>query len=118
MFADARSFNQPLNGWHTTFKKVMDITFMFDRANHFNQPLNQWDTSTVINARGVFRGALNFVQDITGWTTENMDAESKESFAKYSQDIKKDLEAKLKSASARTAGVVDQVFAFHKLVFH
>ena len=123
MFKNAFHFNQPLNGWHPTFKKVIDISFMFDRANHFNQPLNQWDTSTVLNARGVFRGALNFVQDITGWSTESMNPESKVSFARYSQGIKRELErqeyrAKLRSASAGTSSIVDQVFAFHKLVFH
>ena len=38
MFADAHSFNQPLNKWNVS--KVMDMWTMFAGATSFDQPLH------------------------------------------------------------------------------
>ena len=38
MFANANSFNQPLNNWNVS--KVESMVGMFDEATSFNQPLH------------------------------------------------------------------------------
>ena len=45
MFADAHSFNQPLNKWNVS--KVTITEAMFHDAKSFNQPLDNWNVSNV-----------------------------------------------------------------------
>ena len=55
MFADASSFNQPLNNWNVS--KVTNMREMFDGATSFNQPLDNWNVSKVINMTEMFSNA-------------------------------------------------------------
>ena len=58
LFANAHSFNQPLNNWNVS--NVTDMKGMFDYAESFNQPLNKWNVSKVTDMRNMFRGANSF----------------------------------------------------------
>lgn len=45
---------------------VTDMWAMF-ASTSVNQPLNDWDVSKVNDMFGMFRGAINFDQDISSW---------------------------------------------------
>lgn len=93
-FANAESFNQPLNSWNTSNVDNMGSTFtgavlfnqplsnwntskvtymgsMFESARAFNRPLatdgNKWNTSNVINMSRMFNDARAFDQTLTSW---------------------------------------------------
>lgn len=65
LFENAKSFNQPLNHWDTSYVKSM--TALFDGARLFNQPLNDWDTSNVELMSVMFRNASAFNQSLEKW---------------------------------------------------
>ena len=66
MFADATTFNQPINHWNMS--NVTRLRFMFRGATSFNQDLSGWNVSKVTNMQGTFQDATAFNQDISGWT--------------------------------------------------
>ena len=66
MFADATTFNQPINHWNMS--NVTRLRFMFRGATSFNQDLSGWNVSSVTNMQGTFQDATAFNQDISGWT--------------------------------------------------
>ena len=62
MFAEATSFNQPLNNWNVS--KVTNMEAMFSHATSFNQPLNNWDVSNVTYMDQMFEEANSFNQPL------------------------------------------------------
>ena len=62
MFADASSFNQPLNEWNVS--KVKTMVRMFEGASFFNQPLNNWNVSNVKIMYRMFENATSFNQPL------------------------------------------------------
>ena len=75
VFADASSFNQPLNNWNVS--KVKDMGEMFWGATSFNQPLNNWNVSKVTNMEAMFWGATSFNQPLHApwYAVEQSDSE-------------------------------------------
>ena len=65
MFHEARSFNQPLNNWNVS--NVTDMSYMFYGAESFNQPLNNWNVSNVTDMSYMFDGARSFNQPLNNW---------------------------------------------------
>jgi surface protein len=51
---------------------VTDISGMFNGASNFNQNISGWNTSSVRNMVSMFEGASIFNQDISGWSTSNV----------------------------------------------
>ena len=75
MFADASSFNQPLNNWNVS--EVTHMERMFGDAEDFNQPLNKWNVSNVEDMSGMFSGAVSFNQPLHApWYDSSSDEES------------------------------------------
>ena len=70
MFANASSFNQPLNNW--TVSSVTNMSFMFANASSFNEDLINWDVSSVTNMQGMFSGAISFNQSLAAWIVSNV----------------------------------------------
>lgn len=83
MFADARSFNQPLDEWDVSLARGGFFSIfarkgmfgMFRGAALFNQPLSTWSVGQDLN-RGIeavsdisemFLGALSFRQGLCAW---------------------------------------------------
>ena len=62
MFAEATSFNQPLNNWNVS--NVTNMRWMFQGATSFNQPLNNWDVSNVTYMNRMFKNATSFNQPL------------------------------------------------------
>ena len=75
MFAEATSFNQPLNNWNVS--KVTTMAMMFVEATSFNQPLNNWNVSKVTNMEAMFWGATSFNQPLHApwYAVEQSDSE-------------------------------------------
>ena len=75
MFANAYSFNQPIDSWNVS--KVYNMNGMFFYDSAFNQPIGSWDVSKVTNMAYMFVGTV-FNQPISSWdvskvnTMENM----------------------------------------------
>ena len=59
LFAEATSFNQPLDKWDVG--NVTDMMGMFHKATSFNQPLTSWDVGNVMNMRYLFNEASSFL---------------------------------------------------------
>lgn len=73
MFANASSFNEPINHWNTT--SITTMNFMFAGASSFNQDLSNWDVSNVTSTNGLsymFADATAFNQDISSWDVSNV----------------------------------------------
>ena len=74
MFAEATSFNQPLNNWNVS--NVLDMSQMFASARSFNQPLNKWNVSKVTNMYKMFWNADSFNQQLHApWYHEESESE-------------------------------------------
>ena len=71
MFAEAESFNQPLNDWDVS--QVEDMSYMFRYAESFNQPLNNWNVSRVKNMSYMFSNAKAFNQPLNDWDVSNVE---------------------------------------------
>ena len=70
MFAECKSFNQPLNHWDVS--KVTDMREMFKECKSFNQPLNNWDVSKVTDMREMFKECRAFNQPLNNWNVSNV----------------------------------------------
>ena len=70
MFANASSFNQPLNNWNVS--KVTNMGGMFWGAESFNQPLNNWNVSNVTSMEAMFKNAESFNQPLNNWNVSNV----------------------------------------------
>jgi len=70
MFANAQSFNSPINHWDTSMVTNMD--YMFYKTTKFNQDISSWDVSKVTSMRSLFESAENFNQDISSWNVSNV----------------------------------------------
>jgi surface protein len=70
MFANATSFNQPLNNWNVS--NATNMSEMFDNATSFNQPLNNWNVSNVTNMSEMFYNATSFNQPLNNWNVSNV----------------------------------------------
>ena len=70
MFAEATSFNQPLNNWNVS--KVTTMAMMFGEATSFNQPLDKWNVSNVTHMRAMFGGATSFNQPLNNWNVSKV----------------------------------------------
>ncbi len=74
MFADATSFNQPLD-WDVG--QVIDMFGMFFGATKFNQDLSGWDVRQVSNMSDMFTGATSFTatnygNTLIGWAAQDV----------------------------------------------
>lgn len=74
MFAGATSFNQPLAGWQTGEVRYMGGIFL--AASSFNQPLDEWDVSNIVDLSNAFNGAVTFNQPLGSWDVGNARAMS------------------------------------------
>ena len=45
---------------------IVDMSHLFYKSN-FNQDISKWDVSNVLSMESMFRGALFFDQDLSGW---------------------------------------------------
>ena len=70
MFANAWSFNQPINHWDVSHITNMDQ--MFAGARDFNQPLDQWDVSQVTNMQAMFTSTMYFNQPLQTWNVSRV----------------------------------------------
>lgn len=66
------SFNQPIGDWNTA--NVTDMNLMFAHTP-FDQPIGSWDTARVVYMKGMFNGAADFNQDLSGWCVSNISTE-------------------------------------------
>jgi len=57
MFANSKTFNQPIKDWDV--RKVTNMNEMFYCATDFNQNLLSWDVSNVTNIWDMFSGAIS-----------------------------------------------------------
>ena len=62
LFANAHSFNQPLNKWNVS--NVTSMKEMFEGANSFNQSLNDWNVSNVTDMSFMFGLCDSFNQPL------------------------------------------------------
>jgi|GEM_PF-3134464 len=70
MFAEASSFNQPVNNWNVS--NITKMTSMFYSASNFNQPLDNWDVSNVTLMYAMFNDASSFNQPLNNWDVSNV----------------------------------------------
>lgn len=68
MFANATSFNNPVNHWDVS--NVTSMLRMYWGATSFNQPVSNWDVSKVISMRDLFAGT-SFNQPVNNWNTSS-----------------------------------------------
>ncbi|WP_282043130.1 BspA family leucine-rich repeat surface protein [Winogradskyella flava] len=71
-FRGATSFNQPLDNWDVS--NVTSMHSMFFDASSFNQPIDTWDTSNVVSMGNMFRNATAFNQPLDTWDTSNVNS--------------------------------------------
>ncbi|BDH16577.1 MAG: hypothetical protein [Bacteriophage sp.] len=50
---------------------LTDASYMFSDCSRFNQSLNDWDVSSVTLFTGMFKNAVFFNGDVTGWVTRS-----------------------------------------------
>jgi len=55
-----------------TVRGITDMSDMFRDAINFNQDISGWVTSNVTDMSGMFANARKFNQDISGWSTSNV----------------------------------------------
>jgi surface protein len=67
VFADAISFNQPLDNWDVS--KVTNMSRMFFKTISFNQPIATWNTDNVENMSEMFAKTYSFNQSLNDWNT-------------------------------------------------
>jgi surface protein len=70
MFANAISFNDPVDHWDVS--NVGNLLRVFSGATDFNQPLDAWDVSNVNDMRSAFAGATSFNQPLNSWDVSNV----------------------------------------------
>ena len=70
MFANADTFNYPIESWDTS--RVTDMSFMFNNARMFNQPIGIWNTGNVVFMFAMFAGAQRFNQNISSWNLDRV----------------------------------------------
>ncbi|TKA58784.1 hypothetical protein MBOVa_5910 [Mycoplasmopsis bovis 8790] len=70
MFENASKFNSPI--FKLVNPKVKNMQYMFYNAKEFNNSnISNWNTSSVTDIRSMFRGAIEFNQNLN-WKTENI----------------------------------------------
>ena len=65
MFASAHSFNRPLDNWDVG--NVKSMVEMFFSTSQFNQPLNSWDVSSVKDMSYMFGFTNSFNASVSDW---------------------------------------------------
>ena len=70
MFANKKSFNQPLCNWNVS--NVTDMDSMFVKCKDFNQPLNHWNVSNVTDMDSMFFNCESFNQPLNHWNVSNV----------------------------------------------
>ena len=122
MFQEAEAFDQPLCSWDVS--TVQYMTFMFAAATNFNQPLGEWKPYNLDHLDQMFEDSA-FDQDIFSmWTLPRVTEDSDEGrSAQYIQTYTdayrqrhawRQDHANVAAAPTRP-GVVDAVFAFHRI---
>ena len=120
MFHNAKSFNQPLNGWIVS--KVLNLEGMFERAEAFNQPFNEWKVSNVTNMRSMFERTKAFNQLIDSWDISKVTTmegilsscciENKNKFIKITNNIKSSINLILNKM------IIFYIYIFCVLIFY
>ncbi|KAF5273173.1 hypothetical protein FQR65_LT17215 [Abscondita terminalis] len=75
MFSGASAFTRDISSWNTDkleYRKVTDMSDMFQNTVAFDRNIGSWNTANVTNMYGMFDGAAAFNQDIGSWNTANV----------------------------------------------
>lgn len=74
-FATATGFDRDLSGWDV--EQVGSMKRMFaDHPLFTGRGLECWDVSNLMNAQGMFSGAVNFDGDLSGWDVSSVNVTS------------------------------------------
>jgi surface protein len=76
-----------INQWD--FSQITDLSGMFDGALNFNQDISGWDTSSVVNMSRLFHSAASFNSSLDGWDTSSVTdmSEMFKGTEQFNQDI-------------------------------